>query len=90
MRSMEPWLPPCDLNQSVKEILSRARTSRMPPSGSTSALTTGDVPRAREFWTCNSAPTRECNHPADDSRGATNHYLEGRMEEPTILHLLHQ
>ena len=59
MRSMEPWLPPCDLNQSVKEILSRARTSRMPPSGSTSALTTGDVPSASEFCTCSIASTHD-------------------------------
>ena len=47
MRSIEPWLPPWLLNQSAKEMLSRARMSLMPPSGSTSALTMGDVPRAR-------------------------------------------
>lgn len=34
MRSMEAWLPPWLLNQSAKETLSSARTSRMPPSGS--------------------------------------------------------
>ena len=47
MRSMEPWLPPWRLNQSAKEMLSSERMSRMPPSGSISALTIGDVPRAR-------------------------------------------
>ena len=52
MRSIEPWLPPWDLNQSVKDTLSSALTSRMPPSGSKSALTTGEVPSAKEFCTC--------------------------------------
>ncbi len=47
MRSMEPWLPPWLLNQSAKDMLSSDRMSRMPPSGSTSALTMGDVPSAR-------------------------------------------
>ena len=61
MRSMEPWLPPWALNQSVKDTLSSARTSRMPPSGSNSALTTGDVPSASEFCTCrNVQRTDEC------------------------------
>ena len=47
MRSIEPWLPPWLLNQSAKEMLSSARMSRMPPSGSMSARTIGDVPNAR-------------------------------------------
>lgn len=38
IRSMEAWLPPWLLNQSVNDTLSRARTSRMPPSGSTREL----------------------------------------------------
>lgn len=49
MRLMEPSLPPWLLNQSVKEMLSRARTDRMPPSGSISALTIGEVPNASEL-----------------------------------------
>ena len=49
MRLMEPSEPPWLLNQSVKLTLSRALTSRMPPSGSTRALTMGDVPNAKEF-----------------------------------------
>ena len=51
MRSMEAWLPPWLLNQSVKEMLSRARMSRMPPSGSNRERTMGEVPRASELAT---------------------------------------
>ncbi len=51
MRSMEAWLPPWLLNQSVKETESSLRTSRMPPSGSMSARTIGDVPSASELAT---------------------------------------
>ena len=47
MRSIEPWLPPWPLNQSVNETLSSFRMSLMPPSGSISARTIGDVPNAR-------------------------------------------
>ena len=46
---MEPSDPPWLLNQSVKLTLSRALTSRIPPSGSISALTMGDVPSAKEL-----------------------------------------
>ena len=52
MRLMDPSDPPWLLNQSVKLTLSRARTLRMPPSGSTRALTMGDVPSANEFAAC--------------------------------------
>ena len=52
MRSMDAWLPPWRLNQSEKETASSARTSRMPPSGSNSARTMGDVPSASELATC--------------------------------------
>ncbi|KAA6421972.1 MAG: hypothetical protein FRX49_07991 [Trebouxia sp. A1-2] len=52
MRRMEPSEPPWLLNQSVKLTLSKARTLRMPPSGSTRALTMGDVPKAKEFAAC--------------------------------------
>lgn len=38
MRLSEFSDPPWLLNQSAKEMSSRARTSRMPPSGSNSAL----------------------------------------------------
>ena len=44
--------PPWEVNHWVKLTLSRARTERMPPSGSNSARTTGDVPKAREFAAC--------------------------------------
>jgi hypothetical protein len=52
MRRMEPSEPPWLLNQSVKLTLSKARTLRMPPSGSTRALTMGDVPKAKELAAC--------------------------------------
>ncbi len=50
MRSMEPWLPPWPRNQSAKDTLSSLRMSAMPPSGSMSARTMGEVPSASEFW----------------------------------------
>ena len=72
IRSIEPWLPPWPLNQSVKDSLSRARTSRMPPSGSKRALTTGEVPSAREFWTCSATCHALSNAvPHDDIQNAT-------------------
>lgn len=49
IRSIDPWLPPWLLNQSAKEMPSRRRTDCMPPSGSNSARTMGEVPRAREL-----------------------------------------
>ena len=52
MRLMDPSDPPWLLNQSVKLTLSRALTLRMPPSGSTRALTMGDVPKANELAAC--------------------------------------
>ena len=52
MRLMDPSEPPWLLNQSVKLTLSKALTLRMPPSGSTNALTTGDVPSAKELAAC--------------------------------------
>ena len=51
MRSMDACEPPWLLNHCVKETSSRARTSRMPPSGSNSERTMGEVPRARELAT---------------------------------------
>ena len=50
--SMDPWLPPWLLNQSANDTLSRFLTASMPPSGSIRALTTGDVPRAKELAAC--------------------------------------
>ena len=61
MRRMEASEPPWLLNQSVKLMLSRALTLRMPPSGSNRALTTGDVPNARELAACRSE-THEDTH----------------------------
>lgn len=52
MRRIEASEPPWLLNQSVKLMLSRALTLRMPPSGSNRALTTGEVPSARELAAC--------------------------------------
>jgi hypothetical protein len=52
MRSMAAWLPPWPRNQSAKEMLSSFRTSAMPPSGSMSARTMGEVPSAIELRTC--------------------------------------
>ena len=55
MRLMLCRDPPWEVNQSLKLTLSRARTERMPPSGSNNARTTGDVPSAREFAACMSS-----------------------------------
>ena len=52
IRRMDPSEPPWLLNQSVKLTLSNALTLRMPPSGSTSALTIGEVPNANELAAC--------------------------------------
>lgn len=56
MRSIEFWEPPWLLNQSANEMESKARTSRMPPSGSINARTIGDVPSANELATCPQLP----------------------------------
>lgn len=59
MRLIDPSEPPWLLNQSVKLTLSKALTLRIPPSGSTNALTTGDVPSAKELAAC--VQHRECH-----------------------------
>ena len=68
MRRMEASEPPWLLNQFVKLMLSRALTLRMPPSGSNRALTTGDVPSARELAACRSRmPFRGVNNGTEQS-----------------------
>ena len=49
MRFMLSFEPPCERNQSAKETSSRFRMSCIPPSGSTSAHTMGEVPSASAF-----------------------------------------
>ena len=81
MRSMDAWLPPWLLNQSVKETASSARTSRMPPSGSNSARTMGDVPSASEFATCMRLQTQSCKEQTDRVNRRTSRVPTLRIEQ---------